>query len=152
MANAKGNPENLKPVRTKDEAKKRGAAGGKKSGDSRRKKRDAKQAISLLLNMAAKENIEKNLKQLGYNAEDLTNMNALMARLFTKAMTGDVAAFKALMDYGGFHPDQELRDKERRARITALEDGGGYPDPDGDDEDKEDVIIYLPDNGKEVPE
>ena len=32
VANARGNPENLKPVRTTDEAKKRGAAGGKKSG------------------------------------------------------------------------------------------------------------------------
>lgn len=152
MANAKGNIDNLKPVRTKEEAKKRGSVGGKKSGDSRRKKRDVRQAISLLLNMAAKENIEKNLKQLGYNVEDLTNMNALMARLFTKAMTGDVAAFKALMDYGGFHPDQELRDKERRTRIAALEVDGECPDQNDDKKDAEDIVIYLPNNGKEVSE
>lgn len=150
MANAKGNPDNLKPVRSKDEAKKRGAAGGKKSGETRRKKRDAKQAISLLLNLAAKDNLEKNLKQLGYDTEDLTNMNALMARMFTKAMSGDVAAFKALMDYGGFHPDQKLRDQEREARIRALEDDG-YPSggEDPEDDDREDVHIYLPDNGRD---
>lgn len=150
MANAKGNPENLKPVRSKDEAKKRGTVGGKKSGETRRKKRDAKQAISLLLNMAARDNLEKNLKQLGYDVEDLTNMNALMARMFTKAMSGDVTAFKVLMDYGGFHPDQKLRDKERETRIRALDDDG-YPSggADSDDDDREDVHIYLPDNGRD---
>lgn len=150
MANPKGAPENLRPVRSKEEAKKRGAAGGKKSGETRRKKRDAKQAISLLLGMAAKDNLEKNLKQLGYDTEDLTNMNALMARMFTKAMSGDVAAFKALMDYGGFHPDQKLRDQEREARIRALDDDG-YPDTGGDleEDDGEDVHIYLPDNGRD---
>ena len=151
MANARGNPENLKPVRTTDEAKKRGAAGGKKSGAARRRKRDAKQAISLLLDMAAKDNLDKHLKKLGFEEEDRTNMNALMARIFTKAMSGDVAAFKALMDYGGFHPDQKLKDKERAARIKALEDGdlppGGGDLPD--DEEGEDVVIYLPENGRD---
>ena len=78
-------------------------------------------------------------------------MNDLMARIFTKAMSGDVAALKALMDYGGFHPDQKLKDKERAARIKALEDGdlppvgGDLPD----DEEGEDVVIYLPENGRD---
>ena len=151
MANARGNPENLKPVRTTDEAKKRGAAGGKKSGAARRRKRDAKQAISLLLDMAAKDNLDKNLKKLGFEEEDRTNMNALMARIFTKAMSGDVAAFKALMDYGGFHPDQKLKDKEKAARIKALEDGDLTPGGGdlSDDEEGEDVVIYLPENGRD---
>lgn len=151
MANARGNPENLKPIRTTDEAKKRGAAGGKKSGAVRRKKRDAKQAISLLLDMAAKDNLDKNLKQLGYDEEDCTNMNALTARIFAKAMSGDVAAFKALMDYGGFNPDQKLKDKERETKIKTFKDGKFLPlgneDP-GEEKDGEDVIIYLPDNGR----
>lgn len=34
-----GKTENLKPVRTKEEAKERGANGGKKSGEARRKKK-----------------------------------------------------------------------------------------------------------------
>lgn len=156
MANAKGAPDNLKPVRTKEEAKQRGRNGGKKSGESRRKKRDAKQSISLLLELAAQGNLDKNLKQLGFSEEDRTNMNALTARMFSKAMSGDVAAFKALMDYGGFNPDQKLKDKEREARIRALEDdgysqspgGGGFDD--GDEEgDTEDVVIYVPDNGRD---
>lgn len=156
MANPKGAPQNLKPVRTKDEAKKRGANGGKKSGIARRKKRDAKQAISLLLDMAAQGNLDKNLKQLGFEEEDRTNMAALMARMFTKAMGGDVSAFKALMDYGGFHPDQKLRDKERQEHIEALKrQGAGIlpadEDQNDDDEDVEDVHVYLPECERDAP-
>lgn len=151
MARKGGAPENLKPVRSTEEAKKRGAAGGKKSGEARRKKRDAKQAISLLLDMAAKENLDKNLTKLGFDEQDRTNMNALMARMFTEAMGGNVSAFKALMDYGGFHPDQKLRDEEKKARIEALKDRGDFGDTE-DDDNSEDVVIYLPENGKETPE
>lgn len=150
VANPKGAPENLNPVRTKEEAKKRGAAGGKKSGETRRRKRDAKQSISLLLDMPTQGNIDKNLMQLGFVEEDRTNMNALTARMFSKAMSGDVSAYKAIMDYGGHHPDQELRDKERKSRIKAIEESGDFSNPD-DDEDTEDVVIYLPSNGKDAP-
>lgn len=120
MANPKGNPESLRPVRSKDEARKRGAAGGKASGITRRNKRDAKNAISLLLGMAASGKFEKNLRTLGYDEADMTNMNALVARMFVEAMGGDIMAFKALMEYGGFRPDQKLKDAERKARTQAL--------------------------------
>lgn len=157
MANPKGNRDNLHPVSTKEEAKKRGAAGGKKSGEARRRKRDARQSISLLLNMAASGKLEENLAQLGFDEEDRTNMNALMARMFTKAMSGDVAAFKALMDYGGYHPDQKLKDRERRAHIASMEasardSGISALADDADDESAEDTIIYLPENGREGQE
>ena len=150
MANPKGNPQNLQPVRTKDEAKKRGAAGGKKSGEKRRKKRDARESISLLLGLAAQGGSEENLRALGFAEEDLTNMNALNARLFVRAMTGDIAAYKTLMDYGGFHPDQKQKDKESEARIRKMDEGIYHPSgDDADDEEATDVMVVLPDNGRE---
>lgn len=150
MANPKGNPENLQPVRTKEEAKKRGAAGGKKSGIARRKKRNARQAISLLLDMAAKDNLDKNLRTLGYEEEDRTNMNALMARMFTQAMSGDVNAFKAIMDYGGFHPDQKAKDAESKARLKEMQYRKDSTSDASETIDDEEVIrIYLPDNGRD---
>lgn len=127
MANPKGNPETLRPVRSTDEARKRGAAGGKASGKARRNKRDAKKAISLLLDMATTGKFEKNLRTLGYDEADMTNMNALVARMFVEAMGGDVMAFKALMEYGGFHPDQKLKDAERKARTQAIRGQDGDP-------------------------
>ena len=105
--------------------------------------------------MAAQGNLDKNLKQLGFEEEDRTNMNALMARMFTKAMSGDVTAFKALMDYGGFHPDQKLRDKERAERIEALKRQGedllpADIDADTGEDDVEDVLVYLPENERDA--
>lgn len=43
------NNENLKPVRTKSEARKRGANGGKKSGEVRRQKKTMKEMLDYLL-------------------------------------------------------------------------------------------------------
>ena len=57
---------NLKPFQkgelTSEEAKKRGRAGGVKSGESRRAKRDAKSAIRYLLDLAAKGKIARSVR------------------------------------------------------------------------------------------
>lgn len=147
MAKKGGSPENLDPVRTKEEARKRGANGGKKSGEARRKKRDAKQAISLLLEMAPMENIDENLEQMGFDEEDRTNMSAVMARMFQKAMTGDVMAFKALMDYGGFHPDQKNKNAESKQKIKSMKQTEHVADEFTEEQDSEDVLIYVPEKG-----
>lgn len=154
MANPKGNPENLKPVRTTDEAKKRGAAGGRASGAARRKKRDARSAISLLLNMAVRESLEENMEEMGFQEEDWTNMNAMWARIFTDAMSGDKAAQKMILDYGGFNPEFMLREKESKAKIRAMKEESErrtmYGDNvDGQRGDADDVQIYLPDNRRD---
>ena len=152
MANPKGNPENLRPVRTKDEAKKRGHNGGVNSGVARRKKRDARNAISLLLNMSVREPLEENMEDMGFEQEDWTNMNALWARIFTDAMSGDKAAQKMILDYGGFNPEFVLREKESKARIRAMKEESQrralYGDDDDEREEADDVQIYLPDNGR----
>ena len=154
MANPKGNPENLKPVRTTDEAQKRGAAGGRASGAARRKKRDARSAISLLLNMAVRESLEENMEEMGFQEEDWTNMNAMWARIFTDAMSGDKAAQKMILDYGGFNPEFMLREKESKAKIRAMKEESErrtmYGDNvDGQRGDADDVQIYLPDNRRD---
>ena len=149
MANPKGNPQNLKPVRTKEEAKKRGAAGGKKSGASRRKKRDARQAIRYVLDMAATGKLDEKLEGLGFDEEDRTNMTGLTVAMMMRAASGDVSAYKALMDYGGFHPDQKLKERESRARIAAMESGGGAPGVDAEEGSTDDVVIYVPENGRD---
>lgn len=161
MAKKGGAPENLDPVRTKEEAKKRGRNGGIKSGEVRRNKRDAKNAMNLLLNMAAKGQIKDNLVTLGIDPEDQTNMVALQARLFTMAMGGNLQAYDRLIKISGNDPEEnrkeresraadKRRDRESEARVSALEHGdsmGRYAVP-GDEEDesgeKDDVIIFMP--------
>ena len=149
VANPKGNPENLQPVRTKDEAKKRGAAGGKKSGAARRKKRDVQQAIQWMFNAPAVGPLDTKLENVGIEERDRTNLTGIIVGLAMKAASGDVAAFKALADYGGFNPDQKQRDKESEARIRKMDEGiYRSPGSDDDDEEGDDVVVVLPDNGR----
>ena len=165
MAKKGGAPENLDPVRTKEEAKKRGRNGGVKSGEARRNKRDAKNAMNLLLDKAAKGQIKSNLEVRGFKSEDQTNMVALQARLFSMAMSGNLQAYDRVLKISGNDPEEnrkereskaadKRKDAESRARVEALERGdsapvaGGYGDMDDEEGEKEDVIIFLPDNGR----
>lgn len=154
MANPKGNPENLKPIRSTEEARKRGSAGGKKSGEVRRKKRDARSAISLLMNMAVQKQLEPNMERLGYAEEDWTNMNAFWGSIFVDAMSGDRTAQKMIIEYGGLNAEFSLREKESQERIRAMREESErralYGDDDDDQDGEEtDVQIYLPDNGRD---
>lgn len=144
MAKKGGAPENLDPVRTKEEAKKRGRNGGKKSGEARRKKRDAKSAAKLILDMSTTGAISQNLKKMGIEDEDLTNRVAVMSRAFTKAMTGDINAMRFLMEMAGEKPEQVLNEKrfklesgETQKNSTVVDDWiASIPDvDDGDGED-----------------
>jgi len=134
------------PVRSKEEARKRGAAGGKKSGEVRRKKRDARKTAQLFLELAATGNLDKNLDKLGVPECERTNLMAAMASMFTQTMGGNVRAFEALMDYAGFNPKTMLAEKV----LELQEGGGGGADPE--DDDSEDVVIYLPENGRDDDE
>ena len=153
---------NLKPYKkgdiTSEEAKKRGRAGGVKSGESRRAKRDAKSAVRYLLDLAAKGKIADNLKELGFPANEQTNMAALQARLFTMAMGGNIDAYTTLMRMAGSEPEENRKEREsiaadrRReveldAKVAAL---GANPEGMSasvnmsDEDGNNDVVIYMP--------
>lgn len=140
------------------EARENGRKGGIKSGESKRNKREARDSIRYLLELSAKKNLETNLTELGFPTEELTNMNALHARLFTMAMSGNLEAYLTLMKMGGYEPEENRkeresiasdarREKELEAKVNAL---GG--DLDGakvavnlqDEDDNNDVVIYMP--------
>lgn len=123
MAKKGGAPENLKPVRSKEEARERGRNGGKKSGEARRRKRDAQQAARLILNLPVSTDVmENNLKKMHIEEEDFTNRVALFARAFTQAMTGDVKAMQFIVEMAGETPDQQL-DKKRFENEIGKQEG-----------------------------
>lgn len=153
---------NLKPFKkgdlTSEEAKKRGRAGGIKSGESRREKRDARSATRYLLDLAAKGKIADNLRELGFPVNEQTNMAALQARLFTMAMSGNLDAYTTLMKMAGFEPEENRKEREsiaadrRReveldAKVAAL---GSNPEGMSaslnmnDEDGHNDVVIYMP--------
>lgn len=59
------NEQNLNPCRSKSEARERGAAGGVKSGEARRRKRAMREVLDDLLQMPLKRGELKNVECLG---------------------------------------------------------------------------------------
>lgn len=108
--------ENLVPLnqRTKDEQREIASKGGKASGEARRRKRDAKSAARLILNLPVQEALEKNLLTMGITDEDHTNMVAIMARAFTKAMTGDIGAMQFLISMAGSSPQFKMEEERHK--------------------------------------
>jgi len=153
---------NLQPIKkgelSKEEAKKRGKAGGIKSGEARRAKRDAKSAIRYLLELSAQGKIADNLEELGYPVDERTNMAALQARLFTLAMAGNIEAYTELMKMAGYEPEEKRKEREsiaaekRRkleldAKINALAAKSDYISATvnmNDEDGNNDVVIYMP--------
>lgn len=141
-----------------DEAKARGKKGGQKSGETRRAKRDAKSSIRYLLELAATGNTKDNLVALGIPENEQTNMAALQARFFVKALAGDLDSYLELMKLGGFNPEEnrkeresisseKRKDMETKAKMDALAARGidaGVTLSLNDEDGNDDVMIYLP--------
>lgn len=74
--------------------------GGKNSGESRRRKRDMKACMQLLLSLPAPEDDYKTLSDMGINVEelpeDITNMLVVNAAILKAAKAGDIQAIREL--------------------------------------------------------
>lgn len=88
------NDNNLNPVRSKEEARKRGAVGGVKSGEARRKKKLLKECLDELL-----EKEWENRK-----GEKHSGAEAISIALFKKALAGDIKAYETVRDTAGQKP------------------------------------------------
>lgn len=146
-------------IRDSKTAKERGAKGGQRSQEVQRVKRDAQSSARFMLDLAAKGILDTNLKELGYEENERTNMAALHARLLTMAMAGDLQAYIQLMKTAGYDTEElrKDRDLERRiseteARISSITNGDvsgiSYAESTNDDGDSYDTVIYVPDNGR----
>lgn len=88
------NEENLKPVRSKSEARKRGANGGRASGRSRRERKTAKEILTYLLNLPIDKGKPKDkfksLKDI--KGKNLTALTSGLAILTKDVANGDKKA------------------------------------------------------------
>lgn len=159
LANTKKNGREANIIRDSETAKKRGRNGGIKSGEVRRAKRDARETIRYMLGrLTTSAKIRENLKELGFETEEFSNMAALQGRLFSMAMSGNLEAYMLLMKMGGYEPEENRkereslssgirRDAELKAKIDAL--GGNVDDASiginmSNEDGNNDVIIYMP--------
>lgn len=94
------NEQNLIPFtsnQNREEARKNGAKGGKRSGEVRRQRKAMREQMELLLSLPAKYKKEKDFMDfLGIDEDNWDNQMALIIALYKKAMKGDVAAFQEI--------------------------------------------------------
>lgn len=112
--------DNLKPVRTHEEAVERGRKGGIASGEARERKKNMKEATRLLLRMpVVYRSVKDGMKQLGIDSEEMTNQMAIIVSMYKEAMSGNVKAAEFLRatlgdeDHDREHEERWEMEKER---------------------------------------
>lgn len=94
------NVQNLQPVKTKKEARERGAAGGRASVASRRRKKSIMECTKMILDSGilppkAKAQLEK----IGVDPDEITYNAAVAMSMINKALQGDVQAAKLIAEW-----------------------------------------------------
>jgi len=118
----RGNIDNLinNDDLTPEERRESASRAGKASGEARRRKREMKKTLESLLEMQATNKNKRAFEKLGYEADKLTNEQALALSLIAKSISGDTRAASLVIDIlGERHSDQmkerELELKEQQA-------------------------------------
>ena len=119
------NENNLIPnsKRSPSEVRENGAKGGKKSGETRRRKKSMKEKMKLLLSLPACDSDLKELELLGIPVEESDNEMVILKGLFLKAAAGDVAASKEIRNILGKDNSSEelaLKKKELALKETSV--------------------------------
>jgi hypothetical protein len=92
------NPQNLDPVRTKEEARKRGSNGGKKSGEAKRKKKTMQELAQAMLSCRVTDDALKDkFASLGFDTNKMTMAEAMIAGQVMEAMKNP-NSFKLLLE------------------------------------------------------
>lgn len=124
------NPENILPhrIRTAEEAREKGRAGGMRSGVKRREQASLREAARLILSMDVQSpEAQRVLEKLGLDPDERTNAAALTAAMVAKAAAGDVKAYEALSRNMGALDDSEAAERDKRAADAASAGLAGLP-------------------------
>ncbi len=116
------NEKNLVPFdeRSEKEARELGQKGGIASGKARRRKKNLKQKMQLLLSLPAADNDQSELATMGVDPEDMDNEMVLVKALFIAAAAGDTRAFDRIQDVlGKSVAREELALKKQEAKRKA---------------------------------
>ena len=112
------NNENLKPVRTKREARERGRNGGIKSGEARRRTADLRDTMNKLLTM--KVEVDGLSDVLRADGCESTYEEVITMAMIQQAMLGDVKAYKAIMQVVGqtSKSDEDLEEQKSKVELN----------------------------------
>ena len=112
------NEQNLIPFtsnQSREEAKKNGSKGGKKSGEVRRQRKAMKEQMEMLLTLPVKNQEQYSfISNLGIDKKEIDNQMALIVAMYAKALKGDVQAFNAIREVT---QDDKIVSQEDRVQI-----------------------------------
>lgn len=94
----KGKNGNLRPVQNSDEAKRRGAAGGKRSGEKRRLKKTVLETVEMMLSCKVTNAQIKEKLCSDFSGDAKTYLDYIVAAQIYKAGKGSTQAFNALVN------------------------------------------------------
>ena len=127
------NEKNLIPFteRTESERREIASSGGKKSGETRRRKKALKSLMNELLSSEVFDmNIYNNTTALGIDPEDMSYGAAIVAAMVKEAASGNVKAFNAITDLIGEGSSGE-RVKLQKKQLALQEKQTTAKDSDG---------------------
>lgn len=113
--------DNLVPMseRTKEEQRIIAIQGGKASGEARRRKKNMRECLQLLLSLDVKNpKVREQLAKLGVEDEQMTNEMAMMVSALNKATKGDIQAMNFVRDTSG----QQITNKVEIDKIPKIVD------------------------------
>ena len=95
--------ENLVNFRdqTEEEQRENARKGGIASGEVRRKKKAFRETVQLIAEMGVPSKVLKKLQEQGISEDDATYQTAVVLKMFHEAMSGNVAAFNAIVNVAG---------------------------------------------------
>lgn len=126
------NEQNLIPFtsnQSREEAKKNGSKGGKRSGEVRRRRKAMKEQMEMLLSLPFKKSNDFDfMKNLGIEENEIDNQMALIVALYGKALKGDVQAFNTIREV-----TQDSKSTTQEDRVQIIND---LPNDEEDENDK----------------
>ena len=143
--------KNLRPINlSHEEAVKNGRKGGKASAAARRQKKTLKETASVILNMPLSQEakfriMNSGISLAGLDDSDMDNRLLVICGLLAAAAEGNTSAAKMLFDMIDTEAaqKQQLELDRLKAVVKALQEQAGTSAVCDDQ-----VIIYLPDNGR----
>lgn len=103
------NEQNLKPIRTKSEAREKGRKGGKKSGEVRAKNKTFKEIINKFLDgQVSDERLKQQMVEFGFADTEVSNKSCAVFALWREAIQGNTKAFELLRDTIGEKPQEKI--------------------------------------------
>lgn len=127
------NNENLIPFskRSVSEARENGAKGGKKSGETRRRKKSMREKMKMLLELPCADNDKAKLEAMGVSPEYMDNEMVLIMAQWLKAANGDKDAYDrvmSLMNRDIKHEELALKKKELEMKEKQISGDTGEND------------------------